>query len=182
MLISVVRLTTKLVRAEKSDWAFCGTQPIWLLGDSNLNHIPVYNNDNIQIDSYPGASFYHFLQILEKTPVHPNTKLVVLSIGINNRDQDVDKTSIKQLRMLYKKAQSVFPNADVFFPLNNFSPLLPKEQQQNLTSINNFAAKRFQILNPLPDQFNTVGDNIHWTPETPQNILANWWKHVQLDF
>lgn len=85
--------------------------------------------------------------------------------------------------MLYKKAQSVFPNADVFFPLINFSPLLPKEEQQNLTSINNFAAKRFQILKPLPDdQFNTVGDNIHWTPETTQNILVNWCKQVQIDF
>lgn len=165
------------------DWAFRGTRPVWFLGDSNLNRVPAYNNDNIQIDSYPGASFYHFLQILEKTQIHPNVKLVVLSIGINNRDQDADKTSNKQLRMLYKRAQSVFPNADVFFPLINFSPLLPKEQQQNLTSINNFASKRFQILNPLPnDQFNTVGDNIHWTPETAQDILVNWCKQVQIDF
>lgn len=84
--------------------------------------------------------------------------------------------------MLYKRAQSVFPNADVFFPLINFSPLLPKEQQ-NLTSINNFAIKRFQVLNPLPgDKFNTVGDNIHWTPETAQNILVNWCKQINLDF
>lgn len=100
------------------DWAFCGNWPIWFLGDSNLNGIPAYNNDNIQIDSYPGASFYHFLQVLEKTPIHPNTKLVVLSLGINNRDQDAEKTSIKQLRMLYKKAKSVFPNAHVFFSFN----------------------------------------------------------------
>lgn len=165
------------------DWAFCGTRPIWFLGDSNLNRIPAFSNDNIQIDSYPGASFYHFLQILEKTPIHSNIKLVILSVGINNRDQDAEKTSIKQLRMLYKKAKSVFPNADVFFPLINFSPSLPKEQQRNLNFINSFAAERFLVLNPLPeDHFRTVGDNIHWTQDTARHIITNWCEQLHLDF
>lgn len=129
-----------------------------------------------------GASFYHFLQILEKTPVHPNIKLVVLSIGINNRDQDAEKTSIKQLRMLYKKAKSVLPNAKVVFPLINFSSSLPIEQQRNLTLINNFAAKRLLVLNPLSgDQFVTIDDNIHWTQVTAQCIFANWCHQLQLN-
>lgn len=164
------------------DWSFRGRKPIWFLGDSNLNRIPPHYNKNIQIDSYPGASFYHFQQVLGKTPTHPQTKLVVLSVGINNRDQDPEKTSIKQLRILYRKAQSVFPNACVYFPLINYSPLLPQEQQDNLITINTFIFSHFPSLRPLPgDRFNTTLDNIHWTQETAQELFGSWCNELHLN-
>lgn len=68
------------------DWQFQGQKPIWFLGDSNLFHNPPYTNEIIQIDSYPGAAFYHFQQILDETPEQPFVKIVVLSVGTNNRD------------------------------------------------------------------------------------------------
>lgn len=165
------------------DWQFKCSKPIWFLGDSNLYRMPPHCSGEIQVDSYPGASFYHFNQILEKTPPHALVKLVVLSVGINNRDQDPHKTSIKQLRMLYKKAQSVFPNANIYFPLINYSHLLPREQKHNLATVNEFASKRLPVISRIAeDQFHTATDNIHWTQETAGQIFNHWCSELQLDF
>lgn len=120
-------------------------------------------------DSYLGASFYHFHQILEKTPDHLLFKLVVLSVGINNKDQDPEESSTKQLRMLYKKARAVFSS-------------LPWEQWWNLTVMNNFLTDRFLVLNLLPaDQFQTVGDNIHWIQDTGERTLLHWCEQLWLN-
>lgn len=165
------------------DWQFKCNKPIWFLGDSNLHRMPPHCSGEIQVDSYPGASFYHFNQILEKTPPHALVKLVVLSVGINNRDQDPHKTSIKQLRMLYRKAQSVFPNANIYFPLINYSHLLPQEQKYNLDIVNDFALKRLPVISRIAeDQFQTVTDNIHWTQETAGQIFKHWCSELKLDF
>ncbi|GLD47515.1 AMP deaminase 2 isoform X1 [Lates japonicus] len=165
------------------DWQLRGKKPIWFLGDSNLSRIPAYHNNNIQIDSYPGASFYHFQHLLEKIPPHPFTKLVVLLAGINNKDQDPHKTSIKQLRFLYRRAQSVFPNAVVYLPLINYSPLLPQDQQNNLRIINEFIFSHFPSVGPLPSGlFETILDNIHWTQETARKMYETWCTELQINF
>lgn len=164
------------------DWNFRGEKPIWFLGDSNLSRLPAYQNQDIQIDSYPGASFYHFQHILDKTPIHSSVKVVVLSVGINNRNQDPHKTSIKQLRTLYRTAESVFPNANIYLPFLNYSPLLPQEQQQNLNTINNFISSRLPFLGPLPGgHFHTTSDNIHWTRETAREMFESWCRELQIN-
>lgn len=63
-------------------------KPVVFLGDSNLNRIPPSRNGQIQIESYPGANFYHFLNLLETASVCEGTGMVVLSVGLNNKDQD----------------------------------------------------------------------------------------------
>lgn len=166
-----------------TDRQFRCTKPIWFLGDSNLSRMPPHCSAEVQTDSYPGASFYHFSQILEKTPLHALVKLVVLLVGINNKDQDPHKTSIKQLRMLYRKAQSVFPNANIYFTLINYSQALPREQKQNLDIVNEFAQKRLPVLGRLvEDQFHTVSDNIHWTQDTAAQMFKHWCNELQLGF
>ncbi|KAM3582767.1 uncharacterized protein V6R79_010458, partial [Siganus canaliculatus] len=93
------------------EWKIHTHQDICIIGDSNLHRIPPFSATNLQIDSYPGAAFYHFWQILKTTPPQVQVKLLVLSVGLNNRDQDPEKTSIKQLRMLFRGARTAFPNA-----------------------------------------------------------------------
>ena len=46
-----------------TDWFFKGTKPVLILDDSNINRIPSHSNPNIQLDSYPGAKFYHLIEI-----------------------------------------------------------------------------------------------------------------------
>lgn len=164
------------------DWHFKCRKTIWFLGDSNLFRLPAFTNPDVQIDSYPGANFYHFQHVLDKTLEHPHVKIVVLSIGINNKSQDPHKTSIKQLRMIYRRALSVFPNASVFLPLINFSTSLMQQQQSNLTVINNFISNHFPYLNSLPpESFKTTKDNIHWTTETAESMMQSWCKDLKIN-
>lgn len=163
------------------DWTFRGRKPVLVLGDSNINRIPPHHNPQIQLDSYPGANLYHFLKICEKTAPHPTTKIVIFSIGINNRDQDAKLTSCKQLRALYKQATVTFPNADIYFPIMNYSPHLTPTQQNNLKIINNTIATYLPFLTEIPhDTFTTEHDNIHWKADTAKNIFENWCQQLNL--
>ena len=172
----IARHTRKL-----QDWSFKSRRPVLVLGDSNINRIPPHNNPDIQLDSYPGANMYHFLKICEKTVPNPAIKIVVLSIGINNKDQDPRQTSCKQLKSLHKQAQLAFPNADIYFPIINFSDNLSTKQQYNLKYINNTIATYFPFLAEIPhDTFLTEKDNIHWKPATAQLIFNYWLKQLNL--
>ncbi|XP_078030781.1 uncharacterized protein LOC144466866 [Epinephelus lanceolatus] len=163
------------------DWSFRPRKPVVILGDSNINRIPAHNNPDIQLDSYPGANFYHFLKICEKTPPSPSTKILVLSVGLNNKDQDPKQTSIKQLKALSRLARTVFPNADIYFPIMNFSANLTPTQQHNLKLINNTIATHLPFLTEIPhDTFTTEADNIHWTPATAGTIFSYWCKQLSL--
>lgn len=70
------------------DWRIQATKPIMILGDSNLNRMPPFKNRNIQVDNYPGANFYHFIKLFGMTPACEKARLVLPSLGLNNKDQD----------------------------------------------------------------------------------------------
>lgn len=163
------------------DWIFKGNAPILFLGDSNLNRIPPHTHKNIQIDSYPGAKFYHFIKVCEKSPVNPDTKIVVFSVGVNNRELDPIKTSNKQLRSLYRQAHITFPNAAIYVAAINFSLNLPEQQQTNLREINDHILQHLNYIPPLEHlQFHTQSDDIHWTAATASNMFAHWCLHLGL--
>lgn len=163
------------------DWRIAVNKPVVFLGDSNLNRIPPFNNDQIQVESYPGANFYHFFNLLEMTPVCEDTAMLVLSIGLNNKDQDPQKTSIKQLRKVVNGAKAVFPNADIFVAHIHFSRSLSKIQQFNLTMINNFISTHYNYLPCISQQhFHTIADGIHWTRETARKIFDSWCEGLRL--
>ncbi|KAL7373186.1 hypothetical protein ABVT39_000831 [Epinephelus coioides] len=162
------------------DWFFKAKKTVLVLGDSNINHIPGHIHSNIQLDSYPGANTYHFLKSCEKTLPNPHVKILIISIGINNKDQDPKQTS-KQLKALFHLAKSTFPNADIYFPIMNYSPHLTPTQKSNLKLINNTMATHFSILTEIPhDTFKTEKDNIHWTPSTAKLIFENWLNQLNL--
>ncbi|KAG7999370.1 hypothetical protein GBF38_000026 [Nibea albiflora] len=180
---TVYRPTYHLARPNRKiqDWFFKSRKPIIILGDSNINRIPAHHYPQIQLDSYPGANAYHFLKICEKTLPQPQAKVVIFSIGINNKDQDPRQTTIKQLKALFRIGKSTFPNADIYFPIMNFSPNLTTTQRNNLTLINNTMATHFPILTEIPhDTFHTEKDNIHWTPTTAKAIFHNWCRFLNL--
>lgn len=56
------------------------------MGDSNLGQLPITANDKVKVDFYPGANLaYH--KIKHKTPVSLGAQHVVLSFGLNIREQ-----------------------------------------------------------------------------------------------
>lgn len=163
------------------DWYFRGRRPVLILGDSNINRIPPHHHGNIQLDSYPGANIYHFHKIMEKSPINTSTKILILAVGLNNREQDPQQTSSKQMGSLYKQAKLTFPNADIYFPKINFSPNLPQHQKDNLIQLNKYIVNHFPSLVEIPqDTFITVADNIHWTPTTASVIFSNWLRQLNL--
>ncbi|XP_053089523.1 uncharacterized protein LOC117596787 [Pangasianodon hypophthalmus] len=70
-----------------ADWTLEVKKPVLFIGDSNLSRIPYFSDENVQVDSYPGANFLHIAKVLQKLTPNPNTQKVVLSLGINNREQ-----------------------------------------------------------------------------------------------
>lgn len=162
-------------------WNITVHEGVLILGDTNLHRIPGFTLTDLQIDSYPDANFYHFTQLLAKTPQHPEVWLVVLSLGLNNREQDPNKTSIKQLRTVVKLAASVFPSAELFIPLIHYSRLLPQVEQRNLSVINKHIQSKYQPLPLLPaDQFTTEDDNLSWKTEMARLIFELWVKQLSL--
>ncbi|KAJ4928842.1 hypothetical protein JOQ06_004466 [Pogonophryne albipinna] len=92
--------TYHIARAQKKvqDWSLSGTKPILILGDSNINRIPPHNNPNIQLDSYPGV--YNLMELFTCTPPISTAKIVIISNGINNKDDEPGLTTIEQLRSM----------------------------------------------------------------------------------
>ncbi|CAB1319145.1 unnamed protein product, partial [Coregonus sp. 'balchen'] len=118
------------------DWKIKSLKPIAIIGDSNLKRIPYHPYKHIQIDSYPGAQFHHITGVLAKSTPNPNTKVVVLSLGLNNKEQTQKQTPIGQLQSLHSKATVMYPNATIYFPIINYSPHLSEKQQTMLKYIN----------------------------------------------
>ena len=175
------RHTPRSFRGNKEQWAFHGEKEIYLIGTSNLARIPPYAQDNVQIDSFSGATTHHFLQAIHRTPPQPHIKHLIISIGINNRELHPEKTTNKQLNLIYQKACTVFPNAQIHIPLIHFSTQLPLTDQANLTKVNNFITSHYDHLTTIPPQhFHTQGDGIHWTQETARRILTHWITQLNL--
>ena len=181
-ITSPCRPVSHKARAGKKilDWNIAVTQRAVILGDSNLARIPATEYKNLQIDSYPGATFYHMKKILEKCDVHPKVETVVLSVGINCKDHDAFQTSFPQLNEMHKEARNTFPNADIYIPLLNFSKFLNNTQKMNLDKINNYIQTHFRYLTTIdPNRFHTdPRDNIHWTHDTATMMIRHWAKQL----
>ena len=160
-----------------------------ILGDSNIARIPKQKIDHIQLDSFPGATLRHITTILLKIPSpRPETKLVVLSVGLNNciREQTA-LTITKDARRLINITRLTFPQARIAIPLLTVSIKLTAAQLRCAKAFNGFIRDQIEIvdsrsvyLNTLSLlQFRTTSDNIHWTPETARSMLKDWL--IQLD-
>lgn len=167
---------------KNSDWNFNCIRPIYILGDSNLARIGSFQNDDIEIDSFPGATFDHFQEVMSKAPVQPRVELVVLSVGLNNREQDPHHTSIKQLRRVYHLAIEKFPNARIYVALVNFSAQLPWTQTRSLNIINNFICSHYPHLRNLPLSDCPTAQAIlkHWCDQLHIEINVSYYHYLGL--
>lgn len=175
---STLRVPNRHINTNRkiSDWSLEVTKPILFIGDSNLSRIPHYSDDSVQVDSFPGANFMHIAKVLQKLDPNPNTQKVILSLGINNRDQKFECTTKKQLQELWRVAASTFPNATIYTPLVNFSDLLPQHQQENLKKLNAFLSTHVNYLQELhPLRFRVdPRDPVHWTRDTALELFLYW--------
>ena len=171
-------------------WALPIRKPMIIMGDSNVARIPKFQREGIQADSFPGATLRHLTAILLRlTSPRPDVKLILFSIGINNclREQTA-LTIIKDTRRLIRVARTKFPQARIAIPLLTVSIRLSAKQLLCVKAFNTFLRDNMEdldsrcgYLNQLSLlKFQTIHDNIHWTPETAGSMLQDWLTQLGL--
>lgn len=159
---------------KKRDWSVDIREKFVILGDSNVAKIPPFNLPDLQIESFPGATFRHIHMLLEAVDVKPEVQRILFSLGINNRKQKL-QTTVKEIQRLYKMACEKFPNAEIYFPLLNFARNLPFEEQEFLQNLNKHLKSKYRTLTELArTEFFTERDRIHWTHKTAQCMFNHW--------
>lgn len=161
------------------NWSLSVRKPICVLGDSNLSRITEHTFSDVQIDSYPGATFRHAENFISKAVLHTQVRTVILAFGINHRNQKCKETAVKQMQRALKAATIKFPDAAIWIPLINFSRSLKTDEQTVLNNLNNHLKKNMPHLPLLPAaQFTVTHDRIHWTPSCAKAMLEHWAKHL----
>ena len=169
-----INTTRKIV-----DWGLFVKKKYLIIGDSNLDRFPPFQIQDLQVDSYPGATFNHAEAILKKAVCTAQVDTVILSFGLNNRKQNTRATTVKQLQAAVRTARSRFPGATILIPVINFSSNLPTKDRENLEILNHYIVKNCNFIPELPDDvFETEVDNIHWTRPTAAKILDHWVKQL----
>ena len=162
------------------DWSLSVGKKWLIMGDSNLARVPPFTASNLQIDSYPGATFRHAGAILTRATSSVTVETVILSFGLNNRAQNVKQTTIKQLQAAVKTAKLRFPQAVVWVPEINYSRSLPLKDQSNLLHLNAYITKNCRYIPELPMRvFKTEADKIHWSKPTARRMLQHWFDYVK---
>ena len=165
------------------DWSLTVRKTTLIVGDSNLSHIPPFTDPHIQIDSYPGATFYHLTAIFNKLTPQLAPLHIILSIGLNNCLSEQHLPTIrKQLQALWRTSQITFPNATIHIPVINFSFTLDPKKQYLLTQLNTIISNKYNFIpeiNPLLFHVSTK-DNIHWTAETAGTLFRYWKQHLNM--
>lgn len=157
------------------DWSLSVGKKFLIMGDSNVARFPPFKYTDLQVDSYPGATFRHAEAILAKTLRSTQVEAVVLSFGINNRAQKAKETTFKQLQRALKEARDIFPQARIYVPEINYSQSLPLPEQNNLQQLNKYIKDNYRYIPALsPRQFETERDGTHWTHPTALKLLQHW--------
>lgn len=161
------------------EWSLCVRKKNLIIGDSNLSRFPPFQSQDLQIDSYPGATFNHAETLLRKATITTQVETVILSFGLNNRKQNTRATTIKQLQGALRAARNSFPGATILVPVINFSSALPKQDQLNMQVLNNYIIKNCDFIPQLPNKyFATELDQVHWTHGTATKMSDHWLKQL----
>lgn len=161
------------------DWGLCVRKTNLILGDSNLSRFPPFQHQDLQIDSYPGATFRHAESVLRKALSNRAVKMVILAFGINSRNQKPHSTTIKQLQGALRVAKRKFPEATILVPELNFSDTLPQKEKSNLKVLNTYITTSCDYIPQLPNQdFRTDRDGVHWSHHTASRMLDHWLSQV----
>ena len=175
----------------KTKWVTpsCSSKVVFI-GDSNLNRIsqkPKTPVESIEIHSFSGAKTRHFHKtICQKTSVPQKTPdHVVLSVGINDRDNSPN-THKDQMPKTIRMVTRVFPNAQLYIPLINYSSSLERKHRDSLDYLNKLIEElagsfpNVRVIPKLdPSLFLTQDDDaIHWLPKTANALQEHWLSHL----
>lgn len=157
------------------DWRFTVRHKFIILGASNVSRFPPFQNQDLQVECFPGATFRHAEAILLKLRPVETVEVLILAFGINNRAQNAEATSIRQMQGMMRAAKLKFPRARILVPIINYSTQLPHREQVNLRAMNRAIRERLDFIPEIPrEEFVTGADRIHWTHETAAKLFEHW--------
>ena len=163
------------------DWSLRVDKKWLLLGDSNLSRIPGHKIPDLQVESYPGANFRHAQAIISKSNGSTLAEKVILAFGLNCRGQTAKVTSIKQMQGAVRTAKKLFPYAEIWIPVVNYSASLTPGEQLTLRLLNAHILRNMPSIPALAkSQFRTEDDHVHWTKETARAMLNHWAECLNL--
>ncbi|XP_057682780.1 uncharacterized protein LOC130909871 [Corythoichthys intestinalis] len=160
------------------NWDLVVDRPILIMGDSNISRLPGVRNTNVQMDSYPGAKMNHLVHVLAfRTKIVVPPKKVILSVGLNDRNQTNPSKLREDVKNLAEVAKKTFPQSDIGIPRINHSPLMTNFVRAKIEQLNFMIGETGYGIPKLGDQlFETLGDGIHWSPATAKNMWALWYE------
>ena len=173
-------------RGQKKKWSL---PPInyktVIIGDSNLSNITKARDHAMHVCSFPGARFSNLTGMLKTLTPYKCVKELVLSIGINERENNIPTTSIPQLKKLIAETKRVFPNAKIHMASLQWNPSrISSKEIKALGELNEHMAK-LEDINVLPklstDLFKINHQDrygIHWTKECANAMLESWSSHL----
>ena len=149
---------------------------VTIIGDSNLDRITHIPKDFAPITSilaYPGMRIEHLRPILKRRHRDYTTcKAIVFAAGINNRQQNWQKTVKKNALSAIKGMKQAYPNATIFFPELPQNP--SSEERYNLTLIQQgMAAAGCVTLSTLAN-LEIKQDKVHLSKDSANRLLAHW--------
>jgi hypothetical protein len=119
-----------------------------------------------------------------KVPQQSNTKNpkhIILDIGINDRNSNVQTTAGRNLTTLVNKLADRNQSSEIYLTEINYSDQLSKQERSNLDDINGTMfelesqSERIHVIHKLhPSKFQTTHDNIHWTKNTANSMIRHW--------
>ncbi|XP_045898014.1 uncharacterized protein LOC123965584 [Micropterus dolomieu] len=174
---ALTRRPTRHINTQRKmkEWCLTARRKWLIIGDSNVARFPPFQCPDLQVDSFPGATFRHAEAILARTNICTMVQKLILSFGINNRAQNIQNTTIKQLQRAVRMAKLAFPRATVMVPEINFSRTLPQPDQDNLRELNLYITTNQPFLPALSGRdFATERDGIHWSRSTAKRMLDHW--------
>lgn len=111
----------------------------------------------------------------------PGTQHVILSFGLNNREQGNPTVLGKSVERLQGAACQTFPNAVIHFPLINYDKTLSGKVVENIKTLNNIFEKTARSIPLLPwEAFKTEMDKVHWTMPMAEAMPKHWLRHLNL--
>jgi len=159
----------------KREWVLCAGKHHLIIGDSNVSRLPPFQRTDLQVDSFPGATFHHAEAILRRSKRNRSVQTLILSFGLNNRHQKTRETSLKQLRGAVRAAEARFPDARILIPEVNFSQSLPLQQRLNLRILNDSIRNHCEFIPHLPTtDFETENGGLRWSSRTASRMLDHW--------
>lgn len=164
------------------DWKYEVKGQFLIIGDSNVDRFSDVDAAGLQMDSFPGGTFFHAGALLSQLTTDVNVHTVILSFGINSRASDPHAGPILHLEETLKKARKVFPRANILVPLINYSSALPDHERSNLDAFNEYLRDNCtcSFIPALPHaQFCTSHDKVHWTFRTARSMLSHWFQHLK---